>query len=63
MLSPTSYTFACINLITYTPIGLGIWLVELPSRIVISYCTSLPSYMMWIYGFWFRIESFVFHLL
>jgi hypothetical protein len=49
MLSPSSYKFACINLITYTlyiPIGLGLWLVDLLSPTVISCHISLPSYMM-----------------
>jgi hypothetical protein len=36
--------------------------VDLLSPVVFSYHTSLPSYMMLIYGLWFRVESLVFHL-
>jgi hypothetical protein len=65
ILSPSSYTFACINLITYTlnTLRIGFMIVDLLSPVVFSYCTSLPSYMMLIYGLRFRVESLVFHLL
>jgi hypothetical protein len=48
MLSPSSYTFACINWITipYIPIELGLWLVDFLSPAIINCRTSLPSYMM-----------------
>jgi hypothetical protein len=47
MLSPSSYTFACINWITYTyiPIGLDLWVVML-SHAVIRVIQVFPSYMM-----------------
>ncbi len=32
--------------IPYIPIGLGLWLVDLLSPTVMSYHTSLPSFMM-----------------
>jgi hypothetical protein len=48
MHSPSSYTFACINWITYTlvPIGLGLWLVDLLSPAVMRDVQVFPSYMM-----------------
>jgi hypothetical protein len=48
MLSPSSYTFACINglPIPYIPIGLGLWLVDLLSPIVMRVVQVFLSYMM-----------------
>jgi hypothetical protein len=49
MISPSSYTFACSNWITYTlyiNIGLGLWLVDLLSPAVMSVVQVFPSYMM-----------------
>jgi hypothetical protein len=48
MLSPSSYTFACINWITipYIPIGFGLWLVDFLSPTVMSVIQVFPSYMM-----------------
>jgi hypothetical protein len=49
MLCPSSYIFACINLITYTlntyRIGFVVS-IELLSPVVISYHASIPSYMI-----------------
>jgi hypothetical protein len=41
------------------PIGLGSLLVDLLSPVVISCRISLSSYMMWIYGLWLRVWSFI----
>jgi hypothetical protein len=44
------------------PLGLGFMVADLLSPTVMSYRTGPPSYMMLIYGLWFRVESLVFHL-
>jgi hypothetical protein len=48
MLSPSSYTFACINWITisYILVGLSLWLVDLLSPAVMSVVHVFLSYMV-----------------
>jgi hypothetical protein len=48
MLSPSSYTFACINWITYTlcTYRIGFMLVDMLSLAVMSVVQVFPSYMM-----------------
>jgi hypothetical protein len=41
---------------------LGFVVVELHSPAVMSYRTSLPSYMMLIYELWLSVRGLVFHL-